>query len=277
MHAPGVTDGQKMIYMPAATEEGSRLAAVDITRQVGPVKWEVLARGPITAAPAMYENVVYFGSQDHRVYAVTTSRQPVWPLDQFSFETDGEIKAAVKADGFAVYAASTDTKLYALDRLSGKIKWTYFAESALSTPPTPTEDTVYQYAPGKGLVAIDKTEGRVDREPKWVAADAVQVLSVGQKRVYVRLSDDTIGAVDKQTGDLLWREPKRYAKFTTNLQDATIFVATEGGEVYAYQPVGEAAPARPAAAPGAAPKASSGPAATGMTAPAAAPRPMTAP
>ena len=48
MHAPGVTDGQKMIYMPAAHEEGARLAAVDTTKKVGEVIWEVLARGPIT-------------------------------------------------------------------------------------------------------------------------------------------------------------------------------------------------------------------------------------
>lgn len=249
MHAPGVTDGQKMIYIPAAHAEGARLAAVDTTKTVGEVKWEVLARGPITAGPAMYENVIYFGSEDNRIYAVTTSRRPVWPLEYFAFETDGQIKADVKVDDYAVYAASTDTKLYALDRLSGKIKWTYYAEAPLGTPPTPTKDTVYQYAPGKGLVAINKAEGKANRDAKWIAPEAVQVLSVGEKRVYARLKDNTIGALDKDSGTLLWAGSKKYAKFTTNLQDATIFVATADGEVYAFQPAGEPQATAPAPKP----------------------------
>lgn len=249
MHAPGVTDGGHMIYIPEAHEGGARVAAIDINKQVGEVVWEFLTRGPITAAPALYENLLFVGSEDNRVYAVTTSRLPVWSLDDFAFETAGRIEADVKADDYAVYAASTDTKLYALDRLSGKIKWMYYGEAPLSTPPAVTADMVYQYAPGKGLVAINKTAGKMDREAVWAAPQAKQVLSVGAKRVYVSMDDGTIGALDKENGKVVWRGSRKYSVFTTNLQDSTIFVATDDGQIYAYRPDGEAPATRPTMQP----------------------------
>lgn len=251
MHAPAVGEGD-VVYVGADYPRGARVSAVDVTRPVGAVRWEFLLRGPMSAAPALYEEIVYVGGEDNRVYAVRTDRSPVWGLEGFAFQTAGRILADVKADEYAVYVASTDTKLYALDRISGRIKWTYYAERPLTTSPAVTADTVYQFAPARGLVAIAKAEGQFNRRPKWEAADAVQVLSVGARRVYVRLRNGTVGALDKETGDVVWRGTRRYAKFATNLRDATIFVSTADGEVHSYLPVGEtaAAPAttRPAAA-----------------------------
>jgi outer membrane protein assembly factor BamB len=109
-------------------------------------------------------------------------------------------------------------------------------------------------------VAINKTQGKMNREATWAAPEARQVLSVGAKRLYVRLSDNTIGALDKQTGQIVWRGSRKYASFTTNLQDSTIFLATESGEVYAYRPAGEAAATRPVVTPKAAPAAMTAPA-----------------
>jgi outer membrane protein assembly factor BamB len=251
MHAPGVSDGKTTIYIPAAKEArdnsgGARVAAVDTTKQVGEVIWEFLTRGPITSAPTLYNNVIYVGGGDNRVYAVSTRCEPMWPLDKYSFVTAGRIEADVQVDEYGVYAASTDTKLYALDRNTGKIKWMYYGESALSTPPMVTADTVYQYSAGKGLAAIDKLHGTLDRSAKWVQPEAVQVLSVGTRGVYVRLSDNTIGGLDKQTGAVMWRGARKYSQFVTNKKDGMIFVTTEEGRVYGYLPAGEMATTRPA-------------------------------
>jgi outer membrane protein assembly factor BamB len=227
------------VYIGAAHPGGARVAAVDITKRVGPVIWEFMTLGAMSAAPALYDNVIFVGGEDNRVYAVSTSRRPVWGLDGFSFETSGRIVADLAADEYAVYVASTDTKLYALDRMSGKIKWTYYAERALTAPPFVTADSVYEYVPGKGLVALDKTTGSYYRTPRWTAPEAVQVVSVGARRVYVKLKDGRIGALDRQTGESLWHGTWQYAKFAVNTEDPTIYAATEDGKVYSYMPSGE--------------------------------------
>jgi outer membrane protein assembly factor BamB len=45
------------------------------------------------------------------------------------FVTSGRIVGDVKVDDSGVYVASTDSKLYALDRGTGKILWKYYGAS----------------------------------------------------------------------------------------------------------------------------------------------------
>jgi outer membrane protein assembly factor BamB len=267
MPAPGVSDGKNMVYIPAAHRESQRVAAIDVNRQVGPVVWEFMTRGPVSAAPAIHGGIIYVGSEDNRVYAVSQNRRPVWPLEGFAFETAGRVVADVRADETGVYVASTDTKLYCLERAGGRIKWTWYGQAPLTTPPMVTADAVYQYSPAMGLVALEKA-GIGNRTARWNQSEALQVLSAGAKAVYVRFRDNTIGALDKGTGEVLWRGSTKYSKFVTNARDAMIFVATDAGAVYAYLPVGEAAAKRvaPPAAIGTAT-----PARNGAATPAAAP------
>jgi outer membrane protein assembly factor BamB len=138
-----------------------------------------------------------------------------------------------------VYVACTDSKLYCIDRASGRLKWQYFAGTPLRTQPVVTADAVYQFVPGKGLVAIDKTTGKDFREPLWVAPAAGRFLSQDDKNVYVRSAEGNVAALDRKTG-----EPKFKSRRTDitvfawpNTKDSTIYAATPKGEVIAIKPV----------------------------------------
>lgn len=227
-----------MVFVGLDYPQYGRLAAVDVTRDYGSTRWELQTRGGVSARPAFYENILYIGSEDGRLYAVDIDRNPAWPLEGSQFRTSGAIVADVKADDFGVYVASTDSKLYCLDRTTGKTKWQYFASGGLTTAPIVTADSVYQYVKGRGVVAIDKTAGGFNRKARWTVEDSEQFLSADEKYVYLRMKNDRIVAVDKTSGEEKFSSKSRdFDLFASNAKDSTIYAATKGGEVVAIRPV----------------------------------------
>jgi outer membrane protein assembly factor BamB len=231
-----------MVYLGAARRGSSRGAAIDIREPYVPVRWELMIpKGAISAAPALWEDTVFFGAEDGAVYAVTTaSREPIWTLPDGIFRTGGPIVADLAVDADNVYVASTDHKLYALYRNSGKIRWQHFTNAALRAAPAVTSDSVYQFVPGTGLVALAKGPGDFNRKPKWVAADATQFLAQDARNAYVRTKDNRIAARDKQTGEVRFTSQRRdLTIFGTNLskEDGVVYAGTKNGRIIAVRPV----------------------------------------
>lgn len=230
-----------LLYVGGAYRGGSRAAALDIRQPYVPVQWELMTPGgAISAAPALVDDAVYFGGEDGLVYAVSAaSRRPIWPTPGGTFQTGGPIVGDLAADDDNIYVASTDTKLYALNRNNGKLRWQYFGSGALRTGPVATSDTVYQFVPGTGLVAIDKANGDFIRKPRWVAADARQFLAQDDRNAYVRTADHRIAARDKQTGEVRFTSKSDELRvFGTSLkEDGVVYAATRRGRVIAVRPV----------------------------------------
>jgi outer membrane protein assembly factor BamB len=216
----------------------SVLASLNVNRQFHWTNWELMAFGAMTPTPAAFDKVIFYGSEDGDLGAVNENRAAVWGLPGGVFKTQGDFLSDIKADDFGVYAANTDTKLYCLDRATGKIKWQFYGGVPLKNSPVITPSTVYQFVPGQGIVAIDKIKGTFDRQPKWTVKDAVQVLSEDAGNVYLRADDNRILAADRDTGEIRFTSKSRkYTVFATNLADSMIYAATKDGEVVQIQPI----------------------------------------
>jgi outer membrane protein assembly factor BamB len=214
------------------------VASINITKQYKVTNWELMTFGAVTPTPALYDKVIYAGSEDGKLYAVSEDRGGLWPLEGGTFSTQGKFVSDIKADDFGLYAANTDSQLYCLDRTTGKIKWRYYAGVALATSPIVTATTVYQYVEGTGIVAIDKTSGTFNRGIKWAVKNAVQYLSEDDAHVYVRRNDNRILAVDKKDGQVVFTSKKHpFEVFSTNTKDAMIFAAAPDGRISAIRPV----------------------------------------
>lgn len=237
MRSGAVAVGE-MVFVGLDYSLGGRLAKIDSTREFAITRWELMTSAGVSAAPVFFGDTIYAAGEDGSVYALNEDRAPVWSLPNNVFKTDGRVLADLKIDDYAVYVASTDSKLYALDRLSGKIRWQYFAGTALLDAPTITNDSVYQNIPGQGLSAITKSEGEFIRKARWVVKDAKQFLSADDKYVYVELRDHSIAALDKATGELKFANQRRdLTVFAPNTKDGTIYAATKDGLVLAIRPV----------------------------------------
>lgn len=242
----GVAGNEDRLFLGMDSPNGGRVAAIENKAQpydITPL-WELLTRGQVSATPAFFNGQVYAGSRDGNVYAVLgDTREVLWPgLEGARFRTGGPILADLKADRDGVYVASMDTQLYALDLNTGRIRWRYYAGTPLreSSTPVVTANHVFLFVPGQGLVAIDKNNRNEIRPAKWAVKNARQYLAEDEQYVYVRMMDNRIAGVDKQTGEPRFVSTRRdFTTFATNTVagDNTIYAATQNGTVYAIRPV----------------------------------------
>jgi outer membrane protein assembly factor BamB len=229
---------ENMVFIGLDYPRGGRLAAIDVDRPYANVRWELLTRGGVSAKPAIFENIVYIGGEDGRVYAVSPDRRPIWPLEGGVFVTSGRIVADVQVDETGVYVGSTDSKLYCLDRQTGKINWVYFGGKPITNNLHVAASTVYVNVPDRGLVALDKGKGLYNRNPRWVSKDARMFLSEDKKHTYLATRDGKIQAVDRASGKILFHSKgPGFDLFVSNPKDDTIFAARKGGDVFAIKPV----------------------------------------
>jgi len=229
---------ENMLFIGLDYPGGGRIAAIDVARPYANIRWELLTRGGVSAMPAIFQNIVYIGGEDGRVYAVTPDRRPVWPLEGGVFVTSGRIVGDVQIDETGVYVASTDSKVYCLDRNTGKINWQYFGGRPITATPHVTASTVYVTVPGQGLVALDKGKGEFNRTPRWISKDARKFLSEDAKHTYLATRDGKIQAVDRASGKIVFvSQGKGYDLFVSNPKDDMIFAARKDGTVYAIKPV----------------------------------------
>ncbi len=234
----GAVGSGKNLFVGVDYSNGGRIMAINLDSPYNPITWELMTFGGISAAPAFSQGTLFAASEDGHVYAVTDARQPVWTMEGNAFKTDGPIVADVKADDYGVYIASRDTKLYCVDRTSGKIKWQYFAGTPLTASPVVTASSVYQMVPNVGMVVLDKKEGNFSREPKYILSDARQFLAEDDRYAYIRRNDNHVVAVDRKTGRTAFASKTAYfTVFAENTVDATIYAANSQGLVVAIVPV----------------------------------------
>ena len=229
------------------------MVCVDVKRPYSPAQWELQTGGAVSCTPAFYGGVLYAGSDDGRVYAMTPDRVAAWGSNHGHFDTRGPIRGDITAEKSGVYVASADSKLYCLDPRDGKIRWQYYAQATLNASPNVTASSVYIHVNGRGLVALDKAEGKFNRDARWICPEATQFLAEDAGHCYARGRDNSILALDKKTGEIKFRSQRKdFVAFATNTVDGMIYGATETGQVVAvvavltHGEVGEVAMANPA-------------------------------
>jgi hypothetical protein len=257
---PASVSGSNSSIIVGLDEMGGRVVEVDVTREINPVQWEIMTNGLVDGAAAVTAGGIFAGSEDGAVRGFTDDRSVTWPLLTGSaFKSGGEIVSSVRGDPPEVKAAeahiyftATDGVLYCVDCAMGKLKWRYFAGTPLETAPEVTMTTVYQYVPGKGLVALDRTHKlnlpdaeQVDEDPfhtpRWIARNGRRFVAEDAQYAYILSSSNSLLALDKVTGALAFESHRRDLRaVATNLKNSTIYASTRNGAVMAIQPVLEA-------------------------------------
>ncbi len=239
------------VFFGSAGPRGGLVEALDLTRAYDVQRWRYSTTDStaVTAGPAVSNGIEYSGSNGGEVDAVSVStRAQLWETEHNNFLAAGPIVADLQLDDSGLYIASQDTKLYCLNKSTGKLKWQYFAGYPLVDSPVITSDSVYQYVPGKGLVALDKNTGSYDRSPRWINPTATQFLSQDEKYTYVAepstdpayptVKTFAIVALNKQTGEKEFEsDHKDFTVFGINRKDSTIYASRANGNAMAIIPV----------------------------------------
>ncbi len=156
--------------------------------------WSLRVGNQNHSSPALSpEGVLYFGSGDHKLYAVSTNRYIKW-----AFETGLDIKSSPAiADDGTIYVGSRDRKFYAVTP-EGKLKWSFVTDGWVDSSPAIAPDgTVYFGSWDKKFYALDPagakkwifpTAGEIESSPA-IGADGTIYFGSHDKKLYALKPD----------------------------------------------------------------------------------------
>jgi outer membrane protein assembly factor BamB len=248
LSSPAVADGA--LYVGSSDHF---LYALDLTS--GTQKWKFQTEGRITSSPAVSAGIVYFGSYDSNFYAVDVATGQL----KWKFQTAGERRFSashlhgsepateIMPDPFdfylsspavwngAVYFGSGDTNIYALDALSGTLKWKFKTGDVVHASPAIADGTLYVGSWDSHFYALDAASGAL----KWkfktgedpdihnqVGIQSSAAVSGGV--VYFGCRDSKFYAVDAATGKERWSFSNKgsWVIASPAVVDAKVYFAT---------------------------------------------------
>lgn len=108
------------------------------------------------SSPAIVDDVVYFGSNDRRVYAVNaTTGEKIW-----SYLTGGSVESSCTVVDGVVYFGSHDDNVYAVDAITGKKVWSYSTNGDVYSTPAVVDGVLYVGSTDDKVYALDAASGR---------------------------------------------------------------------------------------------------------------------
>lgn len=161
--------------------------------------------GKLWSSPTIHQGTVYFGSLNHRVYAVSleTGRS------KWEFETGGAVTGKPLVLDGTVYVGSFDNSLYALDAANGEERARMGGEGWFWAGPVAGEGGQLLYAADLdgNLYAWDGT----GTEPEWrfpVEARVVAPpLPLGPERIVLASDEGRVYLLDRNQRETLWTYP----------------------------------------------------------------------
>lgn len=200
-------------------------------RSTGQQAWEYVAGGSIIGGATVYDNIIYFGASDSRVYAIRPTdagAEVVWnPV----ISTHG-IWGSPVVDEQHVYVGSMDHHVYALDRQTGELVWDHDMGAAVPGGVSLAGDLLLVGGVAKKLSALQTSSGNVIWEHQfnqWVWGEALVDAGV----IYVTTLDGQVHAVNPQDGSVRWDAQLEGAmRAGPSMSGDYLVVGTDTGNIY---------------------------------------------
>ncbi|MGB2984597.1 MAG: PQQ-binding-like beta-propeller repeat protein [Phycisphaerae bacterium] len=188
-------------------------------------RWEVLAGGPVTATPVLYDhNMLLFASQSGTVYSCRAADKTL----NWAYRTDGPIMGDPVVDESGVYVASMDRSLYKLHPTSGMVMWRARLPRPLAGGPVVTAHTVYQYGVGHGISAIDADTGR----EKWRSPNGCEFVAHSRSGDVVFTHDRRLLVVDHDSGEVQYTiDAQAVGKTVPNARNDAVYLLGPQGRI----------------------------------------------
>jgi outer membrane protein assembly factor BamB len=191
---------------------------------ISTVKWKFKTGARIFSSPAIAEGVVYVGSSDNNLYALSAADGAL----RWKRTTRGAVNSSPAVVDGTVFFTSRDGLFYAVDVSTGKDKWTFKTEGErrftapgihganprTETMPDPYDVFLSSPAVTGGVVYFGSGDGHVyalsaaTGELKWKfkTGDVVHASpAVADGVVYIGSWDRHLYALNAATGGVLWR------------------------------------------------------------------------
>ncbi len=195
----------------------------------GAVVWKYQTGTYVSSSPRIAAGIVYIGGGDGKIYALNTGTGT--PL--WTYQTGASISSSPAIAGGMVFVGSEDGKIYALDAVSGSQIWNYTTGTYIHSSPVVSGGNVYFGSYDHNVYALNATTGGLS----WNYTTGDTVLSspaISGGTVYIGSYDHNVYALDAGSGTVLW-------KCTTGgnvlsspaVSGGVVYVGSGDGNIYA--------------------------------------------
>lgn len=174
-----------------------------INREYPAVKrvWEVASRAGIYSSPVPYKGKVYVADNLGRLSCYTEKDgRELW-----TYRTEGRIIGTPAIGKGVVVAGSADDNIYGVDAASGKLRWKVHTRRPVVSAVTTDKNVAYVGGSDSTFRAIDVTDGRIVWENHDVCGYVETKPLVTNDLVLFGAWDNSVYALDKQSGLLRWK------------------------------------------------------------------------
>mgnify|MGYP001559939801 CR=1 FL=1 len=171
-----------------------------INAENGNIVWEFTTNNHVPCRPAVWQDLVVFGSNDFYFYALDKKTgKLIW-----KYRTYGEIKGRISIDNNMCFFACTDGRVYCIELKTGNLIWKRKIGRFLLNQPVIYGDKVVVGSYSNQLTALDKKTGKV----LWYFMTNGPIVSYPtyhEGMVYFGSRDNSIYVVDAENGALQWK------------------------------------------------------------------------
>lgn len=211
--------------------------------------WTYQTEGAVWGTPSINDGIVYFGSDDHDLYALDAQSGEL----KWQFSTNGLVRSRPAVVDGKAYFVSDDGYLYAVEATSGQQVWrtdigNYSESQKRENPGTIPDPTTFDYLQSSPVVVNQMIyAGSADGKVYALVADTGKVIwtfATGQKVranptvdgdvVYLGSWDGKVYALDGKSGEARWATPIGGQIQTTALvADGLVYSASRKASVVA--------------------------------------------
>jgi outer membrane protein assembly factor BamB len=178
---------------------GSNDQCVYALSATGSQIWKIPTNGAVQSGPAVAAGVVFVGSDDHNVYAYRVGDG----AEQWNYTTGGPVTSSPTVVDEVVYVGSDDHKLYALKTADGQGLWAFLAHAAVTAQPAVAAGLVLLASMDKNLYAVHQAGGH----EAWGGATGAPVTQgpvVVDGIAYLGSNDQHVYAINASSGAEIW-------------------------------------------------------------------------
>jgi len=222
------------------TSADSAIHCIDVNTRKG--IWKVKAKNALVSVPVIENGIVYVGSSDGVFRSLDLkSGNLLWKNS--AIEGYVETKPLVYEN--KIIFGAWDNKLYALDKNTGKLVWTWegpFKHSLYSPAacwPVAASGKIFIAAPDRNVSAIDARDGNtVWRNYEWKFRETIGI-SGDEKYIFARSMTDSVVAFQSSgsKSKVIWENDFGYgydiAPSMPMGKDGTVFWGTKNGLIIA--------------------------------------------
>jgi serine/threonine protein kinase len=183
---------------------------------------------PGTPSIATEENLIVFGSEDNKLYAMDLRTNKI----AWTYETTGPVRSSILTAHGHAFFGSDDGKVYAVRLSNGRLAWKYEAGSPVRSRPGITEDRLIVANEGGDMLGLD-LGGSIKwrfKAKRGISSNVVIYDGIA----YVGSQDNHVYAVDINAGWAAWRfRTQKPIVSSACIEGKMMYIGSADGFLYA--------------------------------------------